>query len=252
MAAAGIAGLAPLKTASALAGTADDRQYLELRHYQPLTGPNRSRLEDFLRDAALPAWNRLGITPVGVFSVAYGPNAPSLYVLLPHPTLDAVLSARDHLVADEAYQRDGATFLSATLADPAFVRMESRLLRAFSGMPRIEAPAREPRIFELRIYESHSESAARRKIEMFNEGGEIEIFRKTGLTPVFFGETIIGPLMPNLTYMITFENMEARDRQWDVFVNDPAWKTISSNPYYSGTVSNITDFILRPTGYSQI
>jgi hypothetical protein len=87
---------------------------------------------------------------------------------------------------------------------------------------------------------------------MFNEGGEIKVFLKTGLQPVFFGETLIGPKMPNLTYMLVFDDMADRDAKWKVFGGDPEWKKLSSNPEYKDTVSNITDIILRPTPYSQI
>jgi hypothetical protein len=120
-------------------------------------------------------------------------------------------------------------------------------------MPQLETPLDGPsRIFELRVYESHSDAAALRKIEMFNKGGEIPIFRRTGLNPVFFAETLVGPNLPNLTYMLAFENMSARDEAWDKFRNDPDWETLRSDPYYFDTVSAISDFILRPTAYSQI
>jgi hypothetical protein len=132
------------------------------------------------------------------------------------------------------------------------VRMESSLLRAFKNMPKLEVPEKKGRIFELRTYESHSIKAAKKKIEMFNEGGEIAIFKKTGLLPVFFGETLIGPMMPNLTYMLVFEDMADRDAKWKVFGGSPDWKKLSSNPDYKDTVSNITDIILRPERYSQI
>lgn len=220
------------------------------------TGPKQKLLNDFLREAAIPAWNRIGVGPVGVFTVTYGPSAPTLYVLLPHKNTESVLTASTRLAADTEYQKAGASFINAPLSDPAYHRMESSLMVAFEGMPKLEVPAaaagNKPRIFELRIYESHSEKASKRKIEMFNAGGEIPIFRKTGLTPVFFGETIIGPRMPNLTYMLTFENMQARDKSWDAFRVDPDWKKLSADKYYADTVSNITDFILRPTAYSQI
>jgi hypothetical protein len=80
-------------------------------------------------------------------------------------------------------------------------------MRAFAGMPRVESPKKtfgDKRIFELRTYESHSQIKAQKKIDMFNKAGEIQIFRDTGLTPVFFGETVFGRLMPNLTYMLVF------------------------------------------------
>ena len=108
------------------------------------------------------------------------------------------------------------------------------------------------RIFELRVYESHSLKAAKKKIAMFNEGDEIAIFRKTGLQPVFFGETLFGPAMPNLTYMLVFDSMETRNKHWDQFRTDPDWLTLREVPIYKDTVSNITDIILQPTSFSQV
>jgi hypothetical protein len=49
---------------------------------------------------------------------------------------------------------------------------------------------------------------------MFNEGGEIAIFRRTGLAPVFFGEALVGSKIPNLTYMLGFDDMEALEKGW--------------------------------------
>jgi len=162
-----------------------------------------------------------------------------------------VNSASQLLATLEPLDR-AATYMNTPLAEPAYVRMESSLMVAFKNMPKLEVPEKKGRIFELRTYESHSIKAAKKKIEMFNEGGEIAIFKKTGLRPVFFGETLIGPQMPNLTYMLAFQNMADRDEKWKVFSGDPDWKKLRSNTAYKDTVSNITDIILRPTGYSQI
>ena len=49
-------------------------------------------------------------------------------------------------------------------------------------MPEFTAPkystAPAERIYELRSYESATEAKAVKKIEMFNQGGEIELFQK--------------------------------------------------------------------------
>ena len=42
-----------------------------------------------------------------------------------------------------------------------------------------------------------------RKIRMFDEG-EIAIFRKVGMIPVFFGEALAGRNLPQLTYMLAY------------------------------------------------
>jgi len=82
---------------------------------------------------------------------------------------------------------------------------------------------------------------------MFNEGGELKIFRDTGLRPVFFGETLFGQLMPNLTYMLAFSDMAEQ-----IFKADERWDTLRKLEKYKDTVLNITDFILRPARCSQI
>ena len=87
---------------------------------------------------------------------------------------------------------------------------------------------------------------------MFNDGGEIALFRKCGITPVFFGESIVGPILPNLTYMITFPDTDAQKVAWKKFVDSPEWKKLSGDPQYKDTVSNITNLELRPTSYSRV
>jgi hypothetical protein len=86
---------------------------------------------------------------------------------------------------------------------------------------------------------------------MFN-AGEVPIFRRAGLTPIFFGETVVGAKMPSLIYMLTFPNISARDAAWASFGKDPEWKTLSADPQYRDNVSAISDIILQPTSYSQI
>ncbi len=254
-AAAGLATMAGSRPTSAQPRA--DRQYFEIRRYHAIPGPRQRMLGSFLGEVAIPAMNRAGVGPVGAFTVTYGENRPTIILLLTHPSLESAVGLRERLMDDSDYRQAGAEFLDAPLSDPAFVRVESSLLRAFADMPTLEVPAATagggPRIFELRRYESHSDPAAIRKIEMFNDrGGEIAIFRKTGLTPVFFGETVIGPHMPNLTYMLAFPDMAARDAAWATFQADPEWRELARDPYFADTVSSITDEILRPTGYSQV
>ena len=256
LAAAGMVGAASLSAPLSSMAAPDDRQYYELRKYHLLNTAHQETLNRFLEDAAIPALNRLGINSVGVFRVKYGQTQPTLYVLLAHPSLESVVTLSSRLADDDAFLDDGASFLEASLSDPAFVRMESELKQAFEGMPQLEVPAQAgengSRIFELRTYESPSPVAARKKIEMFNEGGEIDIFRKTGLTPVFFSKTLIGENLPNLTYMLVFEDLQQRDAHWEQFAGDPEWEALSQDAYYADTVSNISDLILEPLPYSQL
>lgn len=254
LAATAVAAVSPLPRLDALAQGAN-RQFIELRRYHLLPGARQRAFMAFVGDVAIPAMNRAGVGKVGAFTVVYGENAPSLLLVLAHPSLESVVTLRDRLADDATYLRAGAPILDAPLSDPAFVRAESTLLRAFAAMPTLEpgtvAGTNGPRICELRTYESHGDRAALNKEAMFN-AGEIPIFRRAGLTPVFFGETVIGAKMPSLTYMVTMRDMAARDAAWSAFSADPEWKTLSGDPQYRDNVSAISDIILRPASYSQI
>ncbi|MBI2925562.1 MAG: NIPSNAP family protein [Verrucomicrobia bacterium] len=258
LAAGSVAGLGSVLGASAAESSSKSpREFYELRLYHLRRGPKQKLFDDFYREAALPAWNRAGVEPVGVFDVMIGPDSPTKYVLLPHKTIESFATALERVRSDPEYQKAGAEVINAPPSDPAYVRVESGLLVAFEGMPKLEVPAltaaKKSRVFELRTYEAHSKKANKKKIEMFNVG-EIAIFRRTGLTPVFFGETIIGTKLPNLTYMLVFENMAERDKNWGTFVGDPEWKKLSTTPGYTDLeiLTNISNVFLRPTGYSQI
>ncbi|MFL5613939.1 MAG: NIPSNAP family protein [Gemmatimonadaceae bacterium] len=254
LATSAVAAVSPIPSLDALTQSAA-RQYIELRRYHLLPGPKQRGFTTFVGDVAIPAMNRAGVGKVGAFTIVYGENAPSLLLVMTHQSLDTVVSLRDRLAGDAEYARAGAAILEAPLADPPFIRVESSLLRAFEAMPTLEPSAAAgtatPRIYELRTYESHSDRAALNKLKMFN-AGEVPIFRRAGLTPVFFGETLIGTKMPSLTYMLTFSDMAARDRSWSAFSKDPEWKTLSGDPQYRDNVSAISDIILQPTPYSQI
>ncbi len=237
------------------AGKADQQQIIELIKYQLPLGAGKNRVRDYYKNALIPALNRIGVDNVGVFSVRYGMNKPTLYALHPHADMASFLNYQHRLMDDAVFVDAAQDVLKATLADPAYTHKETMLYKAFSGMPQVQPPASlqgKDRIFEFRIYQSHSFVAGQKKIDMFNEGGEIAIFKKTGLEPVFFGEALAGPLMPNLTYMLVFENMTERDKHWDEFRNHPDWKKLSGDEQYKDTVSNISDIILSPFEFSQI
>jgi hypothetical protein len=232
------------------------REYYELRVYEMPTGNRKALLNDYLSKAAIPAWNRLGIGPVGAFTVVSGANALMLYVLIPYPDLAAFEATAGKLASDTEYQKAAAPYLAASIDNPAYTRYEGWLLHAFKDIPRLRVPAetaeKAPRIFELRVYESHSEAAALKKIEMFNEGGEIALFDRIGLRPVFFGQTLAGPRQPNLVYMTVHRDMAAREKVWETFRNDEGWKKLSTDPAFANTVSATTVIFLRPAAYSQV
>ena len=237
------------------------RQFIELRVYHFASPEKQQAFEEFLQNAAIPAFNRAGARPVGVFRLGAKDNpdlklegdSTDLYVLLPHASAESFADFSSHLGADRILQNAGEAIIHAPKSDPAFVRYESSLMYAFEMFPQLKVPTQAPnRLLQLRIYESHSNERGRKKIEMFNQGGELGIFARTGMTGVFFGQTLIGSKLPSLTYMLAFPSEEEQKKAWDTFRNDPEWKRLSKADEYKDAVSNVTNLILRPTAGSQI
>ena len=247
-----IAGAGSATLLRGAAHKAGESRFHELVRFEVLNNAKRGQLESFLGDTVIPGLNKLGCSPIGVFRPKYGAHGSEVYMLVPHASIDSFLTVWDKLAKTPAYQ----TAADREMDDPLYERMESSLLKAFTGMPEVEVPpaieGHQGRIFELRTYESHNRMKSTRKIEMFNEGKEIQIFRDVGLHPVFFGQTLAGPLMPNLVYMLAFKDMEQRDKHWKQFSSSPAWAELRKNERYRGTVSAITDVILSASPVSQI
>ena len=181
-----------------------------------------------------------------------GDVSSELFVLLPHNSLDSVAALEPKLAADAALQAALAG-TGETAKDPAYARYESSLLLGLDQFPRLEAPVQSPtRVLQLRIYENPNAERGHMKVRMFNEGGEIRIFRESAMPPVFFGQAFAGGKLPNITYMLAFENEEALKAGWGKFGKHPDWQKLKDDPTYKDTVSNITNLILRPVGGSQI
>ncbi len=229
------------------------RDLYEFRIYT-LKTTNKPLLDDYLSKAFIPAVHRLGAGPVGVFTENVSPDQVAVYVLIVLKSADQCVTLAERLAGDAEHQKAGADYLAAVATDPVYERIESSLHHAIEGMPKLQKPdTSKARILNLRIYESHNERAAKKKIEMFNQH-EMPIFQRVGLTPVFFGETVVGSLMPNLTYMLVFPDDAERAAAWKRFGGDDDWKKLKAMPEYADKeiVSHITNKILTPEPYSEI
>jgi len=248
--------LAGAAGAAAEPGTAARPQVLELRRYRLRNGALATRFAAHAKDALVPALGRAGLAPIGAWTVAMGPDSPTLHLLLPHPDAASVVTLDARLEADAEYRKAAASSLVLPPADAPFLSCDSSLHAAVATMPGIEKPtgaaAGKDRVFELRTYRSATEAASRRKIEMFEAGGELGLFRRVGLNTVFFGRDLVGPGLPSLTYMVVFADADAREKAWAAFREHPEWVKMRDDPRFADTVSNIDSSLLRPTDYSQI
>ena len=230
------------------------RQYYEVRIYKIYDFEKQRIADDYLRDALLPALNRQKIQNVGVFHNLKDENDHSIYVIIPFANLESFSSYNEKLGSDSKYQTAAEAYLNRKKGDGIFDRIESRLLKAFDSIPQMEmadySKNKSDRVFELRLYESTTEQLARRKVEMFNKG-ETQLMRDMKMAPVFFGETLAGPDLPNLVYMISAKNVADHEAHWKAFLASDQWKKMKGLPQYKDTVSNIKKWLLTPTAYSQ-
>ena len=210
-------------------------------------------MEKYLSEALIPALARKGMSPVGAFRLEIGPQTPTFYVLIPIRAAAMAGTLEAELIQDEDYLKTAEPFWSAPASSPGFLRMENLLLVAFEGWPRITPPAKGKKIFQLRTYESPSFRDHILKVKMFHSG-EFEIFKNAGFQPVFFGDMLIGPRMPCLTYMLSFADSAELDAKWNTFRNDPAWKKLSADPKFAfePLVTDIDNLVLSPLAASQI
>ena len=238
------------------AQTAGAREFYQLRRYSLMSGPQLKLTESYFADALIPALARMGLGPVGAFKLDIGEDTPAYYLLIPGPSAGGLAELDLHLGRDEGFLKAASPFWNATATAPAFQRVEISLLEAFAGWPKLTPPAssatKGKRIFQLRTYESPSNGEQVRKVEMFHSG-EFEIFLKAGFHPVFFGDTLFGSRLPNLTYMLSFADTAELEAKWEVFRNDPAWKKLSESPRFADhIVTNISNLMLSPLGCSQV
>ncbi|HWC98776.1 MAG TPA: NIPSNAP family protein [Candidatus Sulfopaludibacter sp.] len=237
------------------APAAGKRAFFELRYFRMRNGPQTERTTRYLQRGWLPAAQRAGIGPVGFFNSVFGPQSPFILSLSSYPSLAAMETAQEKLAADKDFQAAFDDYNSMT--ELSYIRMETSLLHAFPSIPGIEVPpARQgggSRTFELRTYESPNEKAGARKVKMFDDA-EIAIFRRSGMTPIFFGQTMIGTNQPSLTYMLAYDDLAARDKAWSAFGKDPEWQKLRATPGLTDPeiVSNISNAILRPLAFSPI
>lgn len=235
-----------------------DRSFYQIKIYHLKDKAQESRMDQFLEKAYLPAMHKAGVQQVGVFKPVESDTAAGkrIYVLIPLKSMQQFVTLEQKLEKDKAYSKNGKDYLDAVHDNPPYERIESIILQAFTDMPSLHVPdLKSPasqQVYELRSYEGPTEKIYQNKVQMFNEGGEIEIFDRLGFNAVFYAEVLSGCRMPNLMYMTSFENMESRDKHWDAFRNDPAWEELSAMDEYQNNVSKSNIFLLHPTAYSDI
>lgn len=252
-------GMTTATTQAGASGPAAKQEFYSIRIYQLKSTQQEEKVDQYLKDAFIPALHRQGIPKIGVFKPIANDTASirRIYVLIPFSSLEQFASLNARLDKDAQYLADGKDYLDALHNDPPYIRLENILLQAFPGMPRLEAPTTlkgpaSEHVYELRSYEGPTEKYFTNKVEMFNKGDEIGLFKRLGFNAVFYASVLSGAHMPNLMYMTSFDDMAARDAHWKTFGADPYWKELSARPEYQNNVSHIDIVFMHPAPYADL
>jgi hypothetical protein len=230
--------------------------FYQIKVYHLKNQDQINKTEEYLKTAFLPALHRNRITKVGVFKPIGNDTAMDkrIYVFIPSSSLEKLSSLDEQLFKDRQMRSDGATYFNLAYNEAPYERIETIMLKAFTGMPHFTTPSLtsplSERVYELRSYENPTENLHYKKIKMFNEGSEVSIFSRLNFNAVFYADVIAGCHMPNIMYMTTFNNRADRDEHWKQFSADAEWKKLAVVPEYLNSVSEHDINLLRPTEYS--
>lgn len=228
----------------------------EITVYHFSTAQQEITLDTYLQTAYLPALHRKDKNYIGVFKpIANDTSADKkIYVIVLFKSLDEIQALQKLLMNDAIYTEAGKNYINASYQNPPYSRMEKILLRGFESSPEMKLPElhsdKNDHIYELRSYESPTESYHLNKVKMFNTGGEINIFTRLNFNAIFYGDVIAGSHMPNLMYLTSFDNMQDRDAHWNAFTDDADSKKIFAMDEYKNNVSKADIILMHAASYS--
>jgi len=221
--------------------------FYAVQNYKLKNGTELARLHDFYSQTLLPAFNRIHTGPKIYLEAVIAPHTPQLTVIHGFTSLEEMWAMHTKMTQDEAVAK---ALQAMEAAEPAFEAIDSALLQAADFSPEIKLEAGPaPRIFELRIYHSLTWRQLGYLQDRFR-GPEIKIFHRCGIHPILYATTVFGANTPNLTYLIPFTDLAAREKAWNTFNADPEWQKVRKESLDKGgqivNDSNISLFKAAP------
>ena len=244
------AGLLPLTAQSQEAGRRTRLYRVDYFYYRQ--GGQAARLNQFFSSQTplLAKHSRA----LGFFNAVFAPRLQTLMIVSGFESFDGMMSAGSEVAADPGYQKAFEEFESGS--EPPFDTSQRLLLAATDFSPEIvpltEKP-KSPRYFELRVYHSPTMRQQRILHERFGNS-EVKIFHRSGIHPILYADTIMGPDLPNLTYLMPFATLADREKAWDAFAADPEWVKVRADSVARGgqIVDNNDLSLWRAAPYSPI
>ncbi len=238
----------------AAAANGQRTRYYTLDSFKLKNGTQLPRLHEYFSQSLLPALDRVHPGPSIFLEAVIAPHVPQVVAIHGFGSLDEMAAVHGKLAGDEGLAKK----LDALEHGPEqpFESYDTSLLEAASYSPDIAIPheaAKAPRIFELRTYHSPSHYQLKALHERFS-GAEIRIFHRVGVHPILYSSMIAGQNLPNLTYLIPFDSLAARETAWNAFNADEEWQKVRKDSIdRSGQISSVIQIsIFKATAYSPV
>lgn len=234
------------------------RELIDVRTFWAPDAPSRQDLIDKIDDLLIPNRSQFGFKKTGVLFTDAEKNTDKNFDPKYHQAVFVVTSAPDFATLEAWHDKlytglDKAAMLNKSTKESVYFEMEAALLRAFPHFPALAVPTLDPnRVLQYRCYFSPNPDRCHAKRNMFDVRGELKLFQKCGMHPVFFGEMLYGNMMPNISYMLSFENEDARTKGWNLFREADEWKVMKVEKEFEDTATRIRNLVLRPSKKSQI
>jgi len=232
------------------------RDYYLIQVYHCSTSKQIANIDAFLKNTFLPYIHENGIQKVGVFAPLDNDTARDkrLYVWVPFKNIQKLDELDQKIEALDPMGNAAIIHLESADSSLPYTRIEKIITRAFKFQPQYVTKSTltksSSRVYEYRSYESPTEDMHLRKVHMFNEGGEVTLFASLNFNAIFYSKVIAGSSMPNLIYMISFNNMEDRNAHWKSFGEAPLWKKISAAPEYLNSVNRNETVLMSARDYA--
>jgi hypothetical protein len=246
------AGMLAQAGAPAAAQEAGRTRLYRVDYFYYRQGNQATRINQFL--SSQMALMTKHVRALGVFTAVFTPRVQTTMVLSGFAGMEEMTAAAREIEADAGYRKAFEEFEGGS--EPPFDTSQRLLWQATDFSPEIvplpEKP-KSPRYFELRVYHSPTLRQLRMLHERFS-GAEVKIFHRSGVNPLLYADTIVGPDLPNLTYLIPFATLADREKAWDAFGADPEWIKVRAESVARGgqIVDNNNISLWRAAAFSPI
>ncbi len=205
---------------------------LVVRNYFLKNGSQPARLHKFMQSALLPELQAVTSIPPIFLDAVIAPHVPQAMTIFGFESMEQWQAFEGTAAASNRYKTGLAEWERGD--EPPYEEYSEKLLAPTAFCPPLVASSSQAaQTFELRVYHSPT----RRQLTKLNDrfaGPEIPIFHRCGIFPILYTNGLTGENLPNLTYLVPFESLAAREKAWAAFGADPEWIKVRAESIEKG------------------